>query len=121
VDVAGVYRRFATEERVDAASALVRYTKLWYLYHDTGQAQVGRHRSEDCGAVLRVLNYHIADSNLLRLFTGYFSEYMRIVGNPATVRSVRATCYGDPFSEWECSCERTSENMRALAQLPTLD
>jgi hypothetical protein len=119
VKTAGLYRPFAGEE-LTVASLFLRLSNLWTLYHDVGRLVVGRSASDDCSAVVRLLDFDLPTPELVRMQTAYLCEYARILGINITGRVTRATRAGDPFHEWEYSCERTRHNAQSLALLPLL-
>ena len=69
---------------------------------------------------MRLLDAHFPTQNLVYMQMAYFCEYASILGIQITGRIVRATCSGDPYTEWEYSCERTQPNLESLALLPLL-
>ncbi len=120
VKTAGIYRPFARDQVTNVASLFLRLSKLWTLYHDAGRLLTGRSTSNDCGAVVRLVDFDLPTPGIVRMQTAYFCEYAHILGVNITSRVMRATCDGAPFTEWEYSCERSAQNIESLALLPLL-
>jgi hypothetical protein len=120
VQVAGIYRRLASDEEIGVASWLVRVTKLWHLYHDTGHMVAGRSKALACGAVFRLYGYPLMTSNLAKMHTSYYDEYARIVELRAKVSFAGTREVANRFSEWELTCESEPAILSSLSTLPFL-
>lgn len=119
VKTAGLYRPFAGEE-LTIATLFHRLGVLWTLYHDAGRVLAWRAASDECRAIVRLMDYDLSDPKLARMHLAYSCEYGRILGINISGRVVRTTSEGAPFNEWEYSCEPTRQNIESLALLPQL-
>jgi hypothetical protein len=119
VKKAGHYRPFAGNE-VTLATLFLRMSTLWTLYHDTGTLVTGRSASDECCAIVRVMDFSLPTPGMTRMHLAYTCEYAKMVGINLTGRVARALYDGDRFTEWHYACERTPQNLESLALLPLL-
>jgi hypothetical protein len=117
LDEVGAYRGFINNEATSVYSMFVRTSKLWSMYHDTGRMTAGRTLLPSVVSV-RLFDFKFPARGLLELQTAYMCEYARLAGNSLSGRVSHSTIAGDPFCEWEYTCEPTEDVLQSIAQLP---
>jgi len=121
IDSAGVYRKIGTASEVDVAGLFLRASKLWQLYHDTGEMLFARSPLSDCSVVTRLVGFRFVNRGALALHAEYMVEYGRLAGIKLRARVTRSTFDGATCCEWSYTTEPTEHNIAALHALPPLD
>lgn len=117
-DAAGIYRNFRAMDMHDIQGLLLRITKVWGLYHDSGRALYQRHPERANTVVYRVLDFHFPMRGLAELQTAYIVEYARLSGIALEGSLVRYSSDGELGCEWHLSVEPEPEKLRSIAGLP---
>lgn len=103
IDLGGIYSAMVLKGRPKAT--MMRASKLWRLYRDTGDHRVELEESGGCRAILR--DYAFAGPEVAAMVGGYYGELNRRAG--AATWDVTSTSTGtgpDAVMEWRISWDR---------------
>jgi hypothetical protein len=120
-DAAGLYRNFRDVDANDVAGLLLRVTKVWSLYHDTGRALHLRHGQRVDTAIVRIVDFHFALRGLAELQTAYIIEYARLSGIVLEGSLARYASDLNSGCEWHFRVGSEPEKLRSVASLPLAD
>jgi hypothetical protein len=115
LDTAGVYRNFRDVAESDVPGLLLRTTKMWTLYHDTGKLSYMRHRDKPEAVILRLTDFAFPIQGLADLQTAYMVEYASLSG--FRLRGER-TAYWPNSCEWQFELSGDAELFQSLGRLP---
>ncbi|MEM1179244.1 MAG: DUF2378 family protein [Acidobacteriota bacterium] len=76
VDLVEVYGSMVQKGNV--WGTLERFPRLWRLYHDSGQADVGMLRTHEARVLVR--DFAFADEDFCRFMTGYLRRMLKLAG-----------------------------------------
>lgn len=115
-DTGGVYRQLAAG-KLDPVGLLRRMSKVWSLYHDTGNAEITRDPRRANVVVYRLSDYPLASREVCEINRGYGEEYGRMTGVPCKVLSIYPTPHQPHSWSSEIQFPETPAVLESIATL----
>ena len=115
-EISGTYRNLLFPPG-DVAGLFYRISKIWRLYHDSGQVSIARHAESSATVVVQLHDFSFSSRGLVDLQTGYMTEFARIGGIVMRGELARCALGSASLTEWNYHVEARSEHLLSIASI----